>query len=276
MWFDSDFSLSKHVQNDCKGCVVKLHDLRHVRQFLTHDVSVLVDNALVSNQLDYCNSFSGASPSSIYANYSASKTVQPELYQTPVDTPVQPLCLRNCIGFLLNSAQCLRQPHLCSSFFTQVFLCILLHIFLPTAVLIVLGAVKVVVISLSFQSSTLLLINLSNSLLIVVLLMLPLCGMLFQMRFVPLPPWPLSESSLKPTCLPVHQSIPTLAWIMPWNPPWCLTLLMSLDTETLSTAFRFCCALESSCMGRLSTIKVQLEIKFYMSPSTLQLLVECN
>ena len=32
--------------------------------------------------------FSGASPSSIYVNYSASKLVQPELYQTPVDTPV--------------------------------------------------------------------------------------------------------------------------------------------------------------------------------------------
>ena len=32
--------------------------------------------------------FSGASPSSIYANYSASKIVQPELYQTPVDIPV--------------------------------------------------------------------------------------------------------------------------------------------------------------------------------------------
>ena len=32
--------------------------------------------------------FSGASPSSIYANYSASKRVQLELYQTPVDTPV--------------------------------------------------------------------------------------------------------------------------------------------------------------------------------------------
>ena len=32
--------------------------------------------------------FSGASPSSIYANYSASKIVQLELYQTPVDTPV--------------------------------------------------------------------------------------------------------------------------------------------------------------------------------------------
>ena len=32
--------------------------------------------------------FSGVSRSSIYANYSASKTVQLELYQTPVDTPV--------------------------------------------------------------------------------------------------------------------------------------------------------------------------------------------
>ena len=34
------------------------------------------------------------------------------------------------------------------------------------------------------------------------LLMLPLLGMLFQMRFVPLHPWPLSESSLKPTYTP--------------------------------------------------------------------------
>ena len=32
--------------------------------------------------------FSGASPSLIYTNYSASEIVQPELYQTLVDTPV--------------------------------------------------------------------------------------------------------------------------------------------------------------------------------------------
>ena len=32
--------------------------------------------------------FSGASRSSIYANYSTSKVVQLELYETPVDTPV--------------------------------------------------------------------------------------------------------------------------------------------------------------------------------------------
>ena len=56
VWFDSDFSLSKHVQNFCKSCFVKQCDVRHVRRFLTHDVSVLVANALISSWLDYCNS----------------------------------------------------------------------------------------------------------------------------------------------------------------------------------------------------------------------------
>ena len=56
VWVDSDFSLSKHVQNVCKSCFVKLRDFRHVRRFLTHYVSVLVANALVSSHLDYCHS----------------------------------------------------------------------------------------------------------------------------------------------------------------------------------------------------------------------------
>ena len=56
VWFDSDFSWSKHVENVCKSCFVKLRDFRHVRGFLTHDVSVLLANALVSSRLDYCNS----------------------------------------------------------------------------------------------------------------------------------------------------------------------------------------------------------------------------
>ena len=56
VWFDSDFSLCKHVQNVCKSCFVQLRDFRHVGRFLTHDASVLMANALVSSQLDYCNS----------------------------------------------------------------------------------------------------------------------------------------------------------------------------------------------------------------------------
>ena len=38
VWFDSDFSLSKHVQNVCKSYFLKLRDFKHVRWFLTHDV----------------------------------------------------------------------------------------------------------------------------------------------------------------------------------------------------------------------------------------------
>ena len=57
VWFDSDFSFSKHVQNVCKGCFSELRDFRNIRQFLTEDAAVLVANAFVSSQLDHCNSF---------------------------------------------------------------------------------------------------------------------------------------------------------------------------------------------------------------------------
>ena len=56
VWFDSDFSFSKHVQNVCKGCFIQPRDFRNIRQYLTHDASVSVANAFVSSRLDYCNS----------------------------------------------------------------------------------------------------------------------------------------------------------------------------------------------------------------------------
>ena len=132
----------------------------------------------------------------------------------------------------------------------------------PIAVLIVPGAVKVVVISLSFQSFTLLFINLSNSLVIVLLLMLPLCGMLFLVRFVPLPPWPPSESSLKRTCTPKHTHLSLdhpLVFSMVLDPSYVSGYRNFVD------CFLFCCGLESSCMGRLSAIKIQLELELCVS-----------
>ena len=56
VWFDSDFSFSKHVQNVCKACFSQLRDFRNIRQFLTQDAAVSVANAFVSSRLDYCNS----------------------------------------------------------------------------------------------------------------------------------------------------------------------------------------------------------------------------
>ena len=56
VWFDSDFSFSKHAQNVCKGCFSQLRDFRNIRQFLTQDAAVSVAKAFVSSRLDYCNS----------------------------------------------------------------------------------------------------------------------------------------------------------------------------------------------------------------------------
>ena len=84
VWFDSNFSFSKHVQKVCKGCFCQLRDFRSVRQFLTRDAAVSVANALVSSRLDYCNSLFRSLPVSV--DYSQSKIVQPELSQTRADT----------------------------------------------------------------------------------------------------------------------------------------------------------------------------------------------
>ena len=54
VWFDSDFSFSKHIQNVAKGCFIQLKKI--IRQFLTQDAAVSVANATVSSRLDYCNS----------------------------------------------------------------------------------------------------------------------------------------------------------------------------------------------------------------------------
>ena len=122
-----NFSLSTHVQNGCKSCFVQLHDFRHVSRFLTHDASVLVLLLVVSWII--ATHFSGASPN---LNNTASKIVQPELFQTSVDTPV---------SFFLNNTHLLK--HLRTSFFTMISPIILLHSFLPAAVLIVLCHSKV-------------------------------------------------------------------------------------------------------------------------------------
>ena len=223
VWFDSDFSLAKHVQNVCKSCFVKLGDFRHVRQFLTHDVSVLVANALVSSRLDYCNSlFRSLSKFNLCIQISAARIVSNTSRYTSITHVLKKL------HWLPVEER--------TVFKTATLVCKFLHTgftkhfapYLPTAVLIVPGAAKVLTISLSFQTSTLLFINLSNSLVIVLLLMLSLCGMLFQMRFVPLPPWPLSESSLKPTCTPKHTHLSLdhpLAFSVVLDPLFCLWIL---------------------------------------------------
>ena len=88
VWFDADFSFSKHVQKVCKGCFCQLRDFRNIRQFLIQDAAVSFVNAFVSSQLDYCNSlFRSLSKASLHTLQSLI-TVNPKL------------CCWNCHKFM--------------------------------------------------------------------------------------------------------------------------------------------------------------------------------
>ena len=204
VWFDSDFSLSKHVQNVCKGCFVQLHDLRHVRRFLTHDAYVLVANAVVSNQLDYCNSlFRSPSKFNLHKLQCIQNSAARIVSNTSRYTSITPV-LKKLHWLPVEHRSVFKTATRFISFSTLVFPSKLLHTSLPTAVPTVPGAVRVVVISLSFPSFNPQSVNPSHILVIVLLLMLPLFEMLFLRRFVCPPLWPPSENASKPTFTPRH------------------------------------------------------------------------
>ena len=91
MWFDSDFSLFKHVQKVAKVVLLNsvISDMSGgflLTMFLCLWLMLLLVVVWIT-----ATHFSGASPSSVYANYSASKIVQLELYQTSRYTSITPV-----------------------------------------------------------------------------------------------------------------------------------------------------------------------------------------
>ena len=55
VWFDSDFSFSRHDQNICKSSFAQIRDLKRLRGYLTHHAALMAANGLVGSRLDYCN-----------------------------------------------------------------------------------------------------------------------------------------------------------------------------------------------------------------------------
>ena len=56
VWFDNEFSFSRHVQNICKSCFAQIRNLKRLRGYLTHHAAFIAANTLVGSRLDYCNS----------------------------------------------------------------------------------------------------------------------------------------------------------------------------------------------------------------------------
>ena len=168
--------------------VVKLRDFRYIGQFLTHDASVLVANALVSSRLDYCNS----------------------LFRSPSKFNLRKLqCIQNCaVRIVSNSSRytsispVLKKLHWLSVkqrtvFKTATLVYNFLHTGFPLYFAPYLSAHSSSYSTRRSQSGGNFLVipkfhpsvhksvkQFGNSF----LLMLPVCGMLSQMRFVPQAP----------------------------------------------------------------------------------------
>ena len=203
--------------------VVQLRDFRHVRRFLTHDASVLVANALVSSRLDYYNS--------LFRSLSKFNLRKLQCIQNSAARIVSNTSRYTSITPVLKKLHWLPVEH-CSVFKTATLVYKFLHTGFPQYFApshpTVPGTVRVVVISLSFPSFNPQSINPSNSLVIVLLLMLPLFGMLFLRRFVRPPLLPSSENASKPTFTPRHT---LFSLTYPWHSPWCLDSFLSMDIE---------------------------------------------
>ena len=53
--FDSHLSFDKHINNICRACYFHIRGLRHVHSAMSTDIVKIVECAIVSSRLDYCN-----------------------------------------------------------------------------------------------------------------------------------------------------------------------------------------------------------------------------
>ena len=198
MWFDSDFSFPKHVQNVCKGCFIQLRDFRNIRQFLTHDAYVSIAYAFVSSWLDYCNSlFRSLSKFNLHTLQSIQNSAVRIATNLSKYTQIT-LVLRKLHFSLFGFAQSSNWLPWCTSLFILVSLNILLHIYPHTALLTILDIIRVLPISSVYQNFNLEFTNLLSSLVSVLPLMLPLFGIHFLKTFMQHPLLPVLERSSKP------------------------------------------------------------------------------
>ena len=225
VWFDSDFSLSKHVQNVCKSCFAQLHDFRRVRQFLNHDASVLVANALVSSQLDYCNS--------LFRSLSKFNLRKLQCIQNSAARIISNTSRYTSITPVLKKLHWLPVEHR-SVFKTATLVYKFLHTGFPKYFAPYISSYSSSYTTRCSQSGGNFLVipkfqpsvhKLSNSLGIVLLLMLLVFGLLFLRRFVRPPLLPPSENASKPTFTPKHT---ILSLTYPWRSPRCLNSFLSL------------------------------------------------
>ena len=54
-WFDSNLSMTDHINKACNVAVYHLYNLRHIKKYLSRDSLIPLVHAFIISHLDYCN-----------------------------------------------------------------------------------------------------------------------------------------------------------------------------------------------------------------------------
>ena len=54
-WFDSNLSMTDHINKACNAAFYHLHNLRRIRKYLSRDSLITLVHAFITSHLDYCN-----------------------------------------------------------------------------------------------------------------------------------------------------------------------------------------------------------------------------
>ena len=55
-WFDSNLSMTDHINKACNAAFYHLHNLRRIKKYLSRDSLITLVHAFITSRLDYCNS----------------------------------------------------------------------------------------------------------------------------------------------------------------------------------------------------------------------------
>ena len=54
-WFDSNLSMTDHINKACNAAFYHLHNLRRIKKYLSRDSLMTLVHAFITSRLDYCN-----------------------------------------------------------------------------------------------------------------------------------------------------------------------------------------------------------------------------
>ena len=103
-WFDEKLKMTTHINKICQSVLYHLHNIRHIRKFLTYDNRKLLVQAVIMSRIDYCNSllFRVVAIHLIWQSYKDYKILQLDKYAMFQNMNILLLLSNGFIGYLLN------------------------------------------------------------------------------------------------------------------------------------------------------------------------------